>query len=75
MTTGDPLLDAILANPDDDAPRLVWADREGGERGELVSSNARSRPATAPSISSSVSASSSRARSHGGRSASSGRAR
>jgi len=33
---GDPLLDAVLANPADDAPRLVWADREGGERGELV---------------------------------------
>lgn len=32
----DALLDAILAAPDDDAPRLVWADREGGERGELV---------------------------------------
>lgn len=32
----DELLAAILANPDDDAPRLVWADREGGERGELV---------------------------------------
>jgi uncharacterized protein (TIGR02996 family) len=24
------------ANPDDDAPRLVWADAVGGERGELV---------------------------------------
>ncbi|MBX3234296.1 MAG: TIGR02996 domain-containing protein [Labilithrix sp.] len=36
MSTGDPLLDAIVADPDDDAPRLVWADREGGERGELV---------------------------------------
>jgi uncharacterized protein (TIGR02996 family) len=32
----DPLLDAIVANPTDDEPRLVWADREGGERGELV---------------------------------------
>ena len=32
----DVLLDAILATPDDDEPRLVWADREGGERGELV---------------------------------------
>ena len=32
----DALLDAIVAAPDDDAPRLVWADREGGERGELV---------------------------------------
>ena len=32
----DELLAAIGAAPDDDAPRLVWADREGGERGELV---------------------------------------
>ena len=32
----DSLLAAIAAAPDDDAPRLVWADREGGERGELV---------------------------------------
>ncbi|MFO0740345.1 MAG: TIGR02996 domain-containing protein [Labilithrix sp.] len=32
----DALIAAILAHPDDDAPRLVWADREGGERGELV---------------------------------------
>jgi uncharacterized protein (TIGR02996 family) len=32
----DALLEAIAAAPDDDAPRLVWADREGGERGELV---------------------------------------
>lgn len=32
----DPLIDAVLAAPSDDAPRLVWADREGGERGELV---------------------------------------
>lgn len=30
------LLDAIVAAPDDDAPRLVWADAIGGERGELV---------------------------------------
>lgn len=30
------MLEAILAAPDDDAPRLLWADREGGERGELV---------------------------------------
>lgn len=29
-------MEAIVAAPDDDAPRLVWADREGGERGELV---------------------------------------
>jgi uncharacterized protein (TIGR02996 family) len=32
----DELFEAILNTPDDDAPRLVWADREGGERGELV---------------------------------------
>lgn len=32
----DALMEAIIAAPDDDAPRLVWADREGGERGELV---------------------------------------
>lgn len=32
----DELLKAIRDNPDDDAPRLVWADRVGGERGELV---------------------------------------
>lgn len=32
----DALLDAILAAPDDDDPRLVWADAVGGERGELV---------------------------------------
>jgi uncharacterized protein (TIGR02996 family) len=30
------LLAQCAANPDDDAPRLVWADRVGGERGELV---------------------------------------
>lgn len=34
--TEDALIAAIRANPNDDAPRLVWADREGGERGELV---------------------------------------
>lgn len=32
----DALISAIIAAPDDDAPRLVWADREGGARGELV---------------------------------------
>jgi uncharacterized protein (TIGR02996 family) len=32
----DPPIDTIVASPDDDAPRLVWAQREGGERGELV---------------------------------------
>ena len=30
------LLRECAATPDDDAPRLVWADRVGGERGELV---------------------------------------
>lgn len=29
-------LDAILAAPDDDAPRLAWAQAVGGTRGELV---------------------------------------
>ena len=32
----DALLADIVAHPNDDDPRLVWADREGGERGELV---------------------------------------
>lgn len=32
----DRLLRDIARSPDDDGPRLVWADREGGERGELV---------------------------------------
>ncbi|MDQ3335735.1 MAG: FHA domain-containing protein [Myxococcota bacterium] len=30
------ILAECAANPDDDAPRLVWADLVGGERGELV---------------------------------------
>ena len=30
------LLEACRLSPDDDAPRLVWADAIGGERGELV---------------------------------------
>src|SRR5688500_13601780 len=30
------VLAECAANPDDDAPRLVWADLVGGERGELV---------------------------------------
>lgn len=30
------LVEAIRGAPDDDAPRLVWADAIGGERGELV---------------------------------------
>ncbi len=30
------LLAEIIAAPADDAPRLVWADQEGGPRGELV---------------------------------------
>lgn len=36
MSELDDLLAACLAAPDDDAPRLVWADAVGGERGELV---------------------------------------
>ena len=36
METDEELLAECAANPDDDAPRLVWADRVGGERGELV---------------------------------------
>ncbi|MBA3393580.1 MAG: hypothetical protein H0T89_13105 [Deltaproteobacteria bacterium] len=36
MSTLDDLLAACVAAPDDDAPRLVWADAIGGERGELV---------------------------------------
>lgn len=36
MPVSAPLDRAILDAPDDDAPRLVWADREGGERGEFV---------------------------------------
>jgi uncharacterized protein (TIGR02996 family) len=36
MSTADDLLAACVATPDDDEPRLVWADAVGGERGELV---------------------------------------
>jgi uncharacterized protein (TIGR02996 family) len=36
MPGPDALLEACLAAPEDDAPRLVWADAIGGERGELV---------------------------------------
>jgi uncharacterized protein (TIGR02996 family) len=36
MSELDDLLAACVAAPDDDAPRLVWADAVGGERGELV---------------------------------------
>ena len=36
MTADDALLEACRWAPDDDAPRLVWADAIGGERGELV---------------------------------------
>jgi len=35
------LLAAIRAAPDDDTPRLVWADLAGGERGELVAVQCR----------------------------------
>jgi hypothetical protein len=34
--TAAAILTECLATPDDDAPRLVWADAIGGERGELV---------------------------------------
>lgn len=36
MSELDDLLAACVAAPDDDAPRLVWADAVGGQRGELV---------------------------------------
>ncbi len=36
MSELDDLMAACRAAPDDDAPRLVWADAVGGERGELV---------------------------------------
>jgi uncharacterized protein (TIGR02996 family) len=36
VSTLDALIAECAANPDDDAPRLVWADAAGGERGELV---------------------------------------
>lgn len=36
MSELDDLLAACVASPDDDAPRLVWADAIGGERGEFV---------------------------------------
>ncbi|HWO25563.1 MAG TPA: hypothetical protein VNO30_42780 [Kofleriaceae bacterium] len=36
MRSEDALLEACRQAPGDDAPRLVWADAVGGERGELV---------------------------------------
>ncbi len=36
MDDVDRVLADCVANPDDDGPRLVWADLVGGERGELV---------------------------------------
>jgi hypothetical protein len=36
VVADDVLLEACRLMPDDDAPRLVWADAVGGERGELV---------------------------------------
>lgn len=36
VRSNDALLEACRVAPDDDAPRLVWADAVGGERGELV---------------------------------------
>lgn len=36
MPAVDDLIEECWSAPDDDAPRLVWADAVGGERGELV---------------------------------------
>ena len=39
MTSGDAFLDQILTDPDDDRPRMVYADwllGEGDPRGELI---------------------------------------
>ena len=36
MSRADDVLAECAARPDDDGPRLVWADLVGGERGELV---------------------------------------
>lgn len=36
MSADDALLEACRLAPDDDAPRLAWAEAVGGERGELV---------------------------------------
>jgi uncharacterized protein (TIGR02996 family) len=36
MSRLDALVEECCLTPDDDAPRLVWADRAGGERGEFV---------------------------------------
>src|SRR6188508_3624625 len=36
MSMLDALIAQIQATPDDDAPRLAWANAAGGERGELV---------------------------------------
>jgi hypothetical protein len=36
MSRLDDLMAQCVAAPDSDAPRLVWADAVGGERGELV---------------------------------------
>lgn len=41
------LLEGVLADPDDDAARLVYADHVGGERGELVALQCRPRPTPA----------------------------
>ena len=37
----DELMAQCVASPDNDAPRLVWADAVGGERGELVALQCR----------------------------------
>jgi uncharacterized protein (TIGR02996 family) len=42
------LIAAIRAAPDDDTPRLVWADLAGGERGELVAVQCRLAQAEDP---------------------------
>jgi uncharacterized protein (TIGR02996 family) len=43
VSASDELLAECIAHPDDDAPRLVWADAIGGERGELVAIQCASR--------------------------------
>jgi uncharacterized protein (TIGR02996 family) len=48
VTAHDELLAECVANPDDDQPRLVWADAVGGERGELVVLQCAARDALSP---------------------------
>ena len=47
MSLGE-LLAECIAHPDDDQPRLVWADAVGGERGELVAIQCAERSALRP---------------------------